>query len=99
MMNMNISLITARIIKNPIRFPNFNHYFTELHVDFLHMRNYFAHAIVLADGIVGQNIFDIYRLGDYIIIEGECVVIEDIKKNAKLIIYVFDVHPAHLIMK
>lgn len=96
---MNISLITARIIKNPIRFSNFNHYFTELHLNFLHMRNYFAHAIALADGPVGKSIFDIYRQGDYVIIEGECLVIEDIRKNANIIIYILDVHPAHLIMK
>lgn len=96
---MNISLITARIIKNPIRFSNFNHYFTELHLNFLHMRNYFAHAIALADGQVGKSIFDIYRQGDYVIIEGECLVIEDIRKNASIVIYILDVHPAHLIMK
>lgn len=96
---MNISLITARIIKSPIRFSNFNHYFTELHINFLHMRNYFAHAIALADGQVGKSIFDIYRQGDYVIIEGECLVVEDIKKNANIIIYIIDVHPAYLIMK
>lgn len=96
---MNISLITAKIIKNPIRFSNFNNYFTELHLNFLHMRNYFANAIALADGKVGKSIFDIYRQGDYIIIEGECIVIEDIKKNTSLVIYILDVHPASLIMK
>jgi len=96
---MNTSFITAQIIKKPIRFSNFHYYLTELHVNFLHMRNYFANAIALADGKVGKSIFDIYRKGDHIIIEGECLAIQDARQNAYLIIYIIDVHPASLIMK
>lgn len=96
---MNIGLITARIIKKPIRFSNFNNYFTELNIIFLHMRNYFAHAIALADGDMGQSIFDIYRKGDYLIIEGECMSFEDLRQNTSLIIYITDVNPAYLIMQ
>ena len=95
---MNTGLITARIIKEPIRFSAVNSYFTELHIIFLHMRNYFAHAIALADGEIGQSIFDIYRRGDYIIIEGEYLCFEDMTQNIRLAIYVTEVNPARLIM-
>ena len=92
-------LITARIVENPIRFANFSYYSTEIQVNFLHMRNYFARAIVFADGKVGKSVFEIYRQGDYVIIEGECLVVEDAQQNSILIVYVINVHPAHLIMK
>jgi len=95
---MNTGLITARIIKKPVRFSNFNYYFTELHVIFLQMRNYFAHAVALADGDIGQSIFEIYRQGDYLIIEGEYLSFEDTKQNSRLIIYITEVNPAYLIM-
>ena len=96
---MNISWITAKITESPIRFANFNQYSTELHINFLHLKNYFARAIAISDGILGQTIFDIYRRGDYVIIEGESLVIEDNLQNSILIIYIMDIHPAHLIMK
>lgn len=95
---MNIGLVTARITKKPVRFSNFNSYFTEIHIIFLHMRNYFAHAIALADGEIGKSIFDIYRKGDYILIEGEYLSLKDIKNRKFLVIYITEVNPAHLIM-
>jgi len=96
---MNISLITARIVKEPLRFSNFNHYFTEIQINFPHMKNYVASAIALADGEVGKSIEKFYCKGDYILIEGESLVIKDKSKNDSLIIYIIDVQPAHLIIK
>lgn len=95
---MNSGLITARIIKKPIRFSSFNYYFTQLHINFLHTQSYLAKAIALADGEIGKNLFNLYQTGDYIIIEGEFLSIEEIKQNTNLVIYVTDVHPAYLIM-
>ena len=95
---MNIGLVTARVIKEPIRFSNFNYYFTELRIIFLQTRDYFAHAVALADGEIGKSIFEIYRKGDYLLIEGECLSLEDSEQNSKLVIYITEVNPAHLIM-
>ena len=96
---MNIGLITARIIKKPIRFSNFNQYFTEIEIIFLHSRNYFARAIALANGEIGQSIFDIYHKGDSILIEGEYLSFEDASKNTHLVIYITEANPAHLIIR
>ena len=96
---MNIGWITARMVQNPIRFSNYSYYITEIQVHFVHTKNYFASAIALADGKIGKNIFEFYCKGDYILIEGEYLSIEDHNKNASLIIYIIDVQPAHLIIK
>ncbi len=96
---MNIGLITARIIEEPIRFSNFNHYFTEIQINFPHMKNYVAIATALADGEVAKSIEKFYCKGDYILIEGESLIIKNKEKNDSLIIYIIDVQPAHLIIK
>lgn len=95
---MNFGIITARIVKQPIRFSSFDKYYTEIYIIFLHSRNYFAHAIALADGEIGQTIYNIYRQGDYLLIEGEFLSLEDINQNKTLVICVTEVSPAYLIM-
>jgi len=96
---MNIGLITARIIEEPVRFSNFNYYFTEIKIHFPHMKNYVASAIALAEGEVGKSIHKFYCKGDYILIEGESIIIQNKEKNDSLIIYIVDVQPAHLIIQ
>lgn len=96
---MNIGLITARIIEEPVRFSNFNNYLTEVQINFPHMKNYVASAIALADGEVGKSIEKFYCKGDYILIEGESLIIKNKQKNDVLVIYIIDVQPAHLIIK
>lgn len=96
---MNICLITARLTCDPIRFFSLGHYFTEIQVNFLHTKNYFAEAIILADGKVGENISEFYCQGDYVLIEGESVAVEDHHQNTCLAIYATDVQPAHLIIE
>ncbi len=95
---MNFGIITARIVTQPIRFSSFDKYYTEIHVIFLHSRNYFAHAIALADGEIGKTIYNIYRQGDYLLIEGEFLSTEDMNQNKTLIISITEVNPAYLIM-
>ena len=95
---MNIGIVTARITKAPLRFANLGEYFTEIHVQFLHTRNYLATAIAFANGEIGHNLLNIYRKGDYILIEGEFLSIEDLRQNAKVVIYITDINPAYLIM-
>lgn len=95
---MNFGIITARIVSKPVRFSSFDRYYTEMHIIFLHAKNYFAHAIVLSDGEIGETVFDIYRRGDYLLIEGEMLSTEDIYQNKTLVIYTTEVNPAYLIM-
>lgn len=96
---MNIAFITARLLNNPVKFSSSSYYFTEIQVSFLHTKNYFANAIVLASSKTGKNISEFYCRGDYILIEGECIVVENTKKNTFLVIHATDVQPAHLIIK
>lgn len=96
---MNIGIITARLAGDPARFCSFGHYFTEAEVYFLQVRNDFGKALVLADGQIGENISKFYCKNDYIIIEGEAIVIENSSYNTSLVIYAADVQPAHLIME
>lgn len=96
---MNIALITARLVHDPIRFFSSGNYFTEVQINFLHAKNYFANAIIIADSKIGDNISEFYCQGDYILIEGECIVVEAQNQNALLAIYATDVQPAHLIMQ
>jgi hypothetical protein len=95
---MDIGLVTARIMAQPIRYYNFNYYYTEIPINFLHDRNYLASAIALADGEIGQTLLDIYRQGDYIIIQGHFCAIDNIKKSNSLVIYITEINPAFLIM-
>ena len=96
---MNIGFITARILQSPIRFFNRRHFVTEIQVDFPQTKNYCAKAIVLADGKTGKNLFELYRKGDYILIEGEYLILEGKEQSPSLIIYVFGIQPAHLIIQ
>ena len=95
---MNIGLVTARIMAEPIRYYNFNYYYTEIPINFLHNKNYLANAIALADGEIGQSLFDIYRQGDYIMLEGHYCAVETIQQNTSLVIYITEVSPASLRM-
>ena len=95
---MNNGLITGRIVKPPIRFSNFNYYVTEIQINFVHITGYFACAIGVAEGKVSKDIFELYCQGDYILIEGEYLVLESQQESTQLIIYILDVQPAHLIM-
>ncbi len=96
---MDIGIITARLACDPTRFCSFGHYFTEVQVHFLQVRNNFAKALVVADNQIGENISKFYCQNDYIIIEGEAIVVENSSYNASLVIYATDVQPAHLIME
>lgn len=96
---MNIGIITARLIHDPVRFASFGNYFTEAQVSFLHVKNYFAKAIVLADSKTGESIYKFYCQGDYVLIEGECIAIETKHKAMRLVIYATDIQPAHLIIE
>lgn len=96
---MNICVITARLTCEPARFLSFGQYFTEVQVNFLHSKSYFARAIVLADNKTGENISKFYCQGDYVLVEGECVVAEDSYQNNWLAVYATDVQPAHLIIE
>ena len=96
---MNIGLVTARITQNPVRFSNFDYYLTEIRLNFLHTKSYFAEAIALVDGKTSKSIVEFYSKGDYVLIEGECLIIQDKRQNLSLVIYVTDVQPARLIIQ
>lgn len=96
---MNISLITGRIISEPIKFATSHNYFTELKINFPQMKNYIASAIGLADGEISKSIEKFYCKGDYVIIQGESLVVENNYKNSIIVIYISDIQPAHLIIQ
>ena len=96
---MNIGLITARLNHDPFQFSSFGRYFTEVQVGFLHAKSYFATAVILGEGKIANNISEFYCKGDYILVEGECIVIENSSWRIHLIIYANDIQPAHLIIK
>lgn len=96
---MNIGVITARLLFDPSRFYNFGSYITEAQISFVHFKNYVAKAILLADSKVGESMVECYSQGDYILVEGECIVTEDSSQNTSLVIYATNVQPAHLIMQ
>lgn len=96
---MNIGIITARLAYDPIRFCSFGHYFTEVQVHFVQIKSNFAKAIVLADSQISENISKFYCQNDYILIEGEAMVIEHDGHSVSLVIYATDVQPAYLIME
>lgn len=96
---MNIGIVTARLLFDPARFYSFGNYITEAQINFLHVKSYLAKGIILADGKIGKDIMDFYGQGDYVLIEGECIAVDDSCQNASLVIYATDVQPAHLIIK
>lgn len=96
---MNIGFITARILCPPIRFFSRSHFVTEIEIGFPQAKKYCAKAIALADGKTGKSLFELYRKGDYILIEGEHLAIEDKQQGLRLVVYAFSIQPAHLIIK
>jgi hypothetical protein len=96
---MNIGIITARLVFDPARFYSFGGYITEAQINFLHVKNYLAKAVMLADSKIGEDIMKFYGQGDYILIEGEYIAVENGYQNTSLVIYATDVQPAHLIIK
>lgn len=96
---MNIGIITARLLFDPERFYSSGNYITEAQINFLHIKSYLAKAVMLADSKIGEDVMEFYGQGDYILIEGECIAVEDAYQNTSLVIYATDVQPAHLIIK
>lgn len=96
---MNMGFVTARILRPPIKFFNRNHFITEIYVGFPQAKQYCGRAIALADKKIGKNLFDLYRKGDYILIEGECLIFQNKQKALSIAIYVSNIQPAHLIIE
>lgn len=96
---MNIGIITARLVFDPARFYSFGNHITEAQISFLHPKNYLAKAVMLADSKIGEDVMEFYGQGDYILVEGECIAVDNGHQNASLVIYATDVQPAHLIIK
>nr|YP_010471135.1 putative single-stranded DNA binding protein [Synarthrophyton patena]UVF62964.1 putative single-stranded DNA binding protein [Synarthrophyton patena] len=95
---MNICFITARILDNPQRIFREDNYITLMKISFPYKRKLLCYAKCIAYNRIGQNIFDLYFKGDYIIIEGKLVIA---KNNGikGLLININNIHPAHIIMQ
>nr|YP_007878282.1 putative single-stranded DNA binding protein [Calliarthron tuberculosum]AGA63893.1 putative single-stranded DNA binding protein [Calliarthron tuberculosum] len=94
---MNLCFITARLLKNPEKLNISTQYITEVEINFPHARNYFANIIALAEGKVADTLLELYFQGDYILIEGELLVIEKQSKTINPVIYISDIQPASII--
>ena len=95
---MNLCFITARILNKPIKLTKAKDFFVKININFPQSRNYFAHATALASGLLAKNIFELYAKGDYIVIEGELLLLVEQTKRSKIIIQIIDIHPASLLI-
>ena len=88
---MNNVFITGYLLLQPIRFSSFKDYFTEIKIIFSHIKDKENTAIALADGETGNRIYELYRKGDYVLIEGEVLLIENERYNVDIVIYVSNI--------
>ena len=98
-LHMNICFITARIIDVPQRLFNNHKYSTLLKVNFPHKRKQLCYATAIVRGKISQDAFDLYFKGDYVIIEGKLLVLNNINSSKNLMINIINIHPAHIIMQ
>ena len=93
---MNICLLTARIIESPRRIFHDNQYSTEFRISFPHLRKSLCSTKVISKGKISQQIFDLYYLGDYIILEGRLLIRKYPDQKVQLVIKIINLHPAHI---
>lgn len=93
---MNICFITARINKQPKRILSNNKYSTYLNINFPHTQKGLCYATAVARGKIGEDIFELYCLNDYIIIEGILSIAKNSKTIKRLKVNIINVHPAHI---
>nr|YP_009243875.1 putative single-stranded DNA binding protein [Sporolithon durum]AMK96117.1 putative single-stranded DNA binding protein [Sporolithon durum] len=91
---MNICLITARINKIPKRVLYNDQYSTQLDVIFPQINKGLSHATATARGEISEQIFELYCLGDYIVIECNLLPLKDSKNRKKLNLNIINVYPA-----
>nr|YP_009660666.1 putative single-stranded DNA binding protein [Corallina chilensis]QCS25614.1 putative single-stranded DNA binding protein [Corallina chilensis] len=94
---MNLCLITARLLKKPEKFNITTKYLIEVEINFPHARNYFANIMALAEGKIADCLSELYLQGDYVIIEGELLILESKRKIINPVIYINDLQPASII--
>lgn len=88
---MNNVFITGHILHHPIRFSSLKYYLTEIKIIFSNIKDKKNTAIGLADGEIGNKIFEFYKKGDYILVEGESLVVQNKEYRADLIICISDI--------
>nr|AYR06494.1 putative single-stranded DNA binding protein [Rhodogorgon sp.] len=93
---MNICLLTARVIESPKRIFHNNQYLTEFTISFPHLKKKLCCTTVICSGKMSQEAFDLYYLGDYIILEGRLLIKKSPNQKFKLVIKIINLHPAHI---
>nr|AYR06293.1 putative single-stranded DNA binding protein [Renouxia sp.] len=93
---MNICLLTARIIESPKRIFRDDQYSTEFKISFPHLKKNLCSTITISKGKISEHIFDLYYLGDYIILEGKLLIRKHPNQKSALVIRITNLHPAHI---
>ena len=93
---MNLCFITARLLAKPNKLGITN--IIKIPIHFPHSRNYFARVTALASGQLASKILEFYTYGDYVIIEGEMLILKSVIKETNIFVKIIDIHPADLII-
>lgn len=96
---MNNVFITGYILDQPIKFLGLKYYLTEIKIVFSHTQNKQSAVIALAHSEIGDKIFEFYKKGDYVFIEGESLVIENKNYNTDLVIYISNIQAINRTIK
>nr|YP_009293849.1 putative single-stranded DNA binding protein [Ahnfeltia plicata]AOM65537.1 putative single-stranded DNA binding protein [Ahnfeltia plicata]UAT97257.1 putative single-stranded DNA binding protein [Ahnfeltia plicata]UAT97462.1 putative single-stranded DNA binding protein [Ahnfeltia plicata] len=102
---MNICFLTGKIVQSPKQLLYQGNYSTKLSIILPNNKRglFLQYVTGLAKGKVGQDIFELYSLGDYIILEGSLSLQENKDLNSgfnkSILVNIYRLHPAHLIYK
>ena len=88
---MNNIFVTGHILNNPVRFSSLKYYYTEIEIMFSNTKDKKNTAIVLADGEIGHKVFELYKKGDFVLVEGEFLVVENDNCNVSLVVYISNI--------
>ena len=93
---MNICFLTVKITESPKKLLTTNKEHTELNICFPKIKNNLFYTKAKAKGKVGEELFNLYVKGDYIIIECQLLRKKDsLKQNIEIVIKTY--YDAHII--
>ena len=96
---MNHIFIAGCILRQPIRFSSLKYYITEIEIDFSQIKEKKNTVIALAYGAIGNKVFELYKKGDCVLIEGESLVIEHEGYNTDFVIYISNIQTINQTIK
>ena len=91
---MNFCLVTAKIAEQPKEFKQNSKVYVIVKIKFPHSHHDLAHIVAIAEGKIARNIINFYIKNDYIVVEGEILILQKMYTLKQAILYVTDVQPA-----